>query len=183
MSLVQNGAPIGLGLTIEDLIEYTGWERAKWRAWFETHPQALRFSAGPNGDGRFSTVGDLVKHIFSAEQRYVQRLTGEPLTDFARLASDDDRALFAVGDASRSDLTRLVTTLPAADWDSPREYTILTYLVKTTPRKIVIHVLMHEIRHWAQIATLCRLNGHVCEFHDFLASPVWGGEFRPAPAP
>jgi hypothetical protein len=31
---------------------------------------------------------------------------------------------------------------------------------------------VHEIRHWAQIATLLRLNGVVHELHDFLACPV-----------
>ena len=41
-----------------------------------------------------------------------------------------------------------------------------------------MHVLMHEIRHWAQIATLLRLNGVAGEFHDFLFSPVLGGEFK-----
>jgi hypothetical protein len=39
---------------------------------------------------------------------------------------------------------------------------------------------MHEIRHWAQIATLMRLNGHPVEWHDFLMSPVLGGEFQRA---
>ena len=180
MSLVQNGAPAGLGLSVEDLIEYTGWERGKWRARFEVQPDVLRLSAGPNGDGRFSTVGDLVKHVFAAEQRYVQRLRGELLTDFDSVASDDVRALFAVGETSRRDLARLVASFPATEWDTPREYKILTYLVTTTPRKIVMHVLLHEIRHWAQIATLCRLNGLAGEFHDFLVSPIWGGEFRPA---
>jgi len=38
---------------------------------------------------------------------------------------------------------------------------------------------MHEIRRWAQITTLLRLNGLVGEFHDFLASPVMGGKFIP----
>src|SRR5215469_3868262 len=28
---------------------------------------------------------------------------------------------------------------------------------KATPKKIIIHVLAHEIRHWAQIATVLRL--------------------------
>jgi len=37
---------------------------------------------------------------------------------------------------------------------------------------------MHEIRHWAQIATLLRLQGLTDEFHDFLFSPVLGGEYR-----
>jgi hypothetical protein len=41
-----------------------------------------------------------------------------------------------------------------------------------------MHTLIHEIRHWAQIATLSRLNGFDVEFRDFLFSPVMGGEFR-----
>ena len=36
---------------------------------------------------------------------------------------------------------------------------------------------MHEIRHWAQIATLFRVNGLANGFQDFLFSPVLGGEF------
>jgi uncharacterized damage-inducible protein DinB len=51
--------------------------------------------------------------------------------------------------------------------------------MRATPRKIVVHVLMHEIRHWAQIGTLFRLNGLSGEFHDFSFSPVLGGEFNP----
>jgi uncharacterized damage-inducible protein DinB len=47
-----------------------------------------------------------------------------------------------------------------------------------TPRKIITHVVVHEIRDWAQIATLLRLNGLSGDFHDFLFSPVLGGEFR-----
>jgi uncharacterized damage-inducible protein DinB len=51
-------------------------------------------------------------------------------------------------------------------------------LLRATPRKLVVHVLMHEIRHWAQIGTLFRLNGLTGEFHDFLFSPVLGGELK-----
>ena len=43
-----------------------------------------------------------------------------------------------------------------------------------------MHTVLHEIRHWAQIATFFRLNGLTGEFHDFLFSPVFGGEFRRA---
>ena len=57
-------------------------------------------------------------------------------------------------------------------------FRILSYEVTATPKKIVVHVLLHEIRHWAQIATLCRVNGFVGEPQDFLASPVWDGEVK-----
>jgi uncharacterized damage-inducible protein DinB len=72
-------------------------------------------------------------------------------------------------------LKEFVRTFPAEEWDAPQEFTILNNSLTATPRKIVLHVLMHEIRHWAQIGTLLRLNGHKVEFHDLLFSPVLGG--------
>jgi uncharacterized damage-inducible protein DinB len=75
-------------------------------------------------------------------------------------------------------LREFVETLPAGDWDVPQEFTLMNNSLRATPRKIIVHVLMHEIRHWAQVATLLRLNGVAGEFHDFLFSPVLGEEFR-----
>ena len=71
-------------------------------------------------------------------------------------------------------LTDLIRDLDPSVWDVPREFVILGYNVTATPKKIVMHVLMHEIRHWAQIATLCRLNGLVVEWQDFLGQPGLG---------
>jgi uncharacterized damage-inducible protein DinB len=50
--------------------------------------------------------------------------------------------------------------------------TILDRTISASPRKIVLHVALHEIRHWGQIATLVRLNGLAAGFQDFLFSPV-----------
>ena len=50
-----------LALTVDDLIEYTTWQRARWHTFLREHPAAMRLDAGPHGDGRFATVGDLVK--------------------------------------------------------------------------------------------------------------------------
>ena len=156
-----------------DLMQYTGWERGKWRKFFAEHPDALKLTVGPHGDGRFTTVGDVVKHVFSAEKRYVERLNGQPLSDFAGVPSDDANALFAVGEASRQDLEYLVDSLPKASWEIPHEFKILTHTITASPRKIVAHVLMHEVRHWAQIATICRLAGKQVEFRDLLFSPLF----------
>jgi hypothetical protein len=79
--------PLAVDLT--DLISYTSWQRGKWHALLRQHEDVLRSSAGPNGDGRFTTIGDLVKHIFFAEKRYVDRLSNRPLTDPASIPSDD----------------------------------------------------------------------------------------------
>jgi uncharacterized damage-inducible protein DinB len=54
----------------------------------------------------------------------------------------------------------------------------LAGVLTVKPRKIVVHILLHEIRHGAQIATLFRLNSLVDDLHDFLFSPVLGGAVR-----
>lgn len=42
-----------LNLGLNHLIEYTDWERQNWHEWMREHgDDALKISAGPNGDGR-----------------------------------------------------------------------------------------------------------------------------------
>jgi uncharacterized damage-inducible protein DinB len=170
---------MGIGLSLNELIEYTDWERSKWyKRLRSSGDSVLATSAGPHGDGRFQSIGDVIKHIFSAETRYVDRLSNRPLTDPASIPNDDLEGLFQFGGSSRTELRKFVEGFPAGDWDVPQEFTLMGNSLKATPRKIIVHVLIHEIRHWAQIATLLRLNGVAADFHDFLFSPVLGGEFR-----
>jgi uncharacterized damage-inducible protein DinB len=169
-------------LSLNDLLEYTDWERQKWHGWLRQHgDHVLRISAGPHGDGRFETVGDLVRHIFSAEKRYIDRLSNRPITDVASIPNGSVEALFEFGQQSRNDLREFMEKFPAPDWEVSQDFHLMNNVLTATPRKIVVHVLIHEIRHWAQIGTLFRLNGFPGEFHDFLFSPVRGGELRREP--
>ncbi len=169
-----------VNLDVSKLLDYTDWERQAWHAWFRQNGgQPLTISSGPHGDGRFETAGDVVRHIFSAEKRYVDRLAGRPLTETDSLASDNVEALFGFGRQSRQDLRDLLHTLSDRDWEVVQELTLMNRSLRVTPRKILVHVLLHEIRHWAQIATLFRLHGWEVEPHDFLFSPVLGEAFRP----
>jgi uncharacterized damage-inducible protein DinB len=167
---------MSVSLDLNDLLDYTEWERRKWQDRLQQHgEQVLELSAGPHGDGRFQSAGDMIRHIFSAEKRYVERLLGRPLTDTASIPKDSVEVLFAFGRQSRKDLKELLARDLA--WDAPQDFKVLDYRISVTPKKIVTHTLLHEIRHWAQIGTLLRLNGLVGEFHDFLFSPAMGGEF------
>jgi uncharacterized damage-inducible protein DinB len=161
-------------LNYEHLLEYTDWQRESWHAWFTRQGvDALTVSLGPHGDGRMNTVGEVVRHIFSAETRYVERMNDQPLTEGASLpAPDDIDALFAFGRHSRAALRTFISALPPDELDVSRELTIVNHTWRLTPRKILVHVVLHEIRHWAQIATLLRLQGMKVDFHDFLLSPV-----------
>lgn len=169
------------GLSFNDLVQYTDWERGLWHEHLRKHgDKVLAINAGPNGDGRFETVGDLVRHVFSAEKRYIDRLANRPLTDTGAIPTDRVEPLFEFGRQSRKDLREFLAAFPAHEWDVEHEYTILKFTVRATPKKIVAHVLMHEVRHWAQISTICRLSGMAGEMHDLLGSPVFGGGFERA---
>ena len=176
MSTQQTQTAIHLGA--DDLLDYTDWERGKWHGWFRKHgPAALAVSVGPHGDGRFATVGDLVRHVFSAEKRYVERLSDKPLTDTATIPADDVDALFEFGSRSRRALRDFIATFPAEKWDAELDMTIGVHSLQVSPRKVVVHVVIHEIRHWTQIATLLRVQGGLTgEPRDFLLSPVLPSE-------
>lgn len=78
-------------LSYEHLLDYTDWQRESWRAWFTRQgTDAPAVSIGPHGDGRLNTIGEVVRHIFSAETRYIQRLRGEPLIEASALPAADD---------------------------------------------------------------------------------------------
>ena len=100
------------------------------------------------------------------------------LTDTASIPSDNLEALFELGQQSRQALKDFIESFPAPSWDILKDFEFVGWSLKATPKKIILHVLTHEIRHWAQIATVFRLNGFKGDFHDFIFSPVLGGEFR-----
>jgi len=174
---------VGVDLSMGSLIEYTDWERGKWHAFFRQNgAEVLKINAGPNSGSRFTNVGDLIRHIFSAEKRYIERLSGQPLTDSAAIPSDDIEALFRFGEESRKDLRRFIAAFPEQRWDTFEEQELGNSILTVTPRKIVAHILLHEIRHWAQVATFLRMHGLTDGFHDFLFSPAMGGGIRKKPA-
>src|SRR5215469_17966550 len=102
------------------LIGYTDWERQKWHDWFEHHREALQTSLGPHGDNQ--TVGEVVKHIFSAEKRYIERLTDEPLTYTTSIPNDNVGALFGLGQQSRQALKDFIESVPAPSWDILKDF-------------------------------------------------------------
>jgi uncharacterized damage-inducible protein DinB len=156
------------------LLEYTDWERAQWYAWLrEQGPRALAVDLGPNGDGRVNTIGELVRHIFAAEKRYVDRVQGAPLTDPAAVPPDDVEALFAFGQQGRDALRALLATFPTERWDVPQQIQIGKHSRSVTPRKLIVQAVTHEIRHWAQVATFLRMSGRKPGPRDFLVSTVF----------
>jgi uncharacterized damage-inducible protein DinB len=147
-----------LTLTYDELLRYTNGERDKWRSWFAAHPAAI--DAALHGGGRFPTAGKLIDHIFLVERRHLQRLTGRTLDTQTGLTGNNAPPLFDYGASVRRELEQFVADLDDDAAEVPRQVQVASGGEYTlTPRKLLFHILLHEIRHWAQIALAVRLAG------------------------
>jgi uncharacterized damage-inducible protein DinB len=145
-------------LTYAEFLRYTQEERDKWRAWFVAHPEALDIEVQPGG--RYPTAGSLIDHIFLVERRHLQRLTSAPLDTRTGLSGRHAPPLFDYGASVRRELEQYVAQLDEDAADEPRTFTVQSggdFVL--TPRKLLFHILLHETRHWAQIALAIRRAG------------------------
>ena len=148
---------MSLSLTFDELLRYTSAERDRWRRWFVAHPDAMDVVVQPGG--RLPTVGKLIDHIFFAERRILQRLTDTPLSQSTGLTGNNAPPLFDYGASVRRELEQYVADLDGDVADEIRSFEIGERQWPMTSRKLLFHILIHEIRHWAQIALAVRLAG------------------------
>lgn len=142
-------------LTGNELLAWADDTANRWRAVLTAHPEALEFPCDING-GR--VVADLVQHIVEAELGYASRLCSttyvrEPVG--SRTADD----LYALHDRAVS-LLRTLLADDAFDWDALLDFSPRTAAAfRASRRKVFGHLLMHSIRHHAQLATIVRHGG------------------------
>jgi uncharacterized damage-inducible protein DinB len=148
---------VALTIAYDELLRYTNEERDKWRSWFGLHPQGME--APVQAGGRFPTVGKLIDHIFLVERRHLQRLTGDPLSQETGLSGSNASPLFDYGASVRRELEHLARTLSDDVADEIRQIEVRGRKWPMTTRKLLFHILLHETRHWAQIALAVRLAG------------------------
>jgi uncharacterized damage-inducible protein DinB len=144
-------------ISYDELLRYTNEERMKWRRWFTSHAEAIDAAVQPGG--RLPTVGKLIDHIFLVERRHLQRLTGDPLSTETGLSGSNAQPLFDYGASVRRELEQLAETLSGDAADTTRTFDVRDRQWAMTPRKLLFHILLHEIRHWAQIALAVRVAG------------------------
>ena len=162
---------MSLSLSFDELLRYTTGEREKWRTWLGAHPAALDAPVQPGG--RLPTVGKLIDHIFFAERRILQRLTDAPLSPSTGLTGNNAAPLFDYGASVRRELEQYVADLDVDVADEIRSFEMGEQRLAMTARKLLFHVLIHEIRHWAQITLAVRLAGFEPPGeHDLVFSPA-----------
>lgn len=167
-------------LTIDELLAYTDEERAKWQGWFSTQGNdPLKI---PLNNKTHPSVGALILHCFWAELFYAYFMRDEmmtPETEVVKqnkdLPADDAGIIFAFGGLARRQMRAFTDAATPEDWDQVHELKADNIEICGTARKLIAHILIHEIRHWAQAATLVREHDLAPPGdHDLLFSPAFG---------
>ena len=150
---------MSVAVALAPLIAYSDHEREKWRQWIAADPARMRipFQTG----GRFADVAALLDHVFLVERRHLARLEGATPPPATGVPSGDWGAMFEYGDLVRADFRAY---LDALDEATASQTMVITGLqssadVVMTRRRLVTHILLHEIRHLAQLAYAARLAG------------------------
>jgi len=149
---------MSLAVRYDALLSYSDHERRKWREWIAADPSRFEIPVQP--DGRFPTVGALLDHMYLVERRHLSRLVGATPPDVTGVAAGNWQRLFEYADLVRADLRRYATDIDDAVADQTISFTGFDNTrFSMSRRRLLTHILLHEVRHLAQIALAARLNG------------------------
>jgi uncharacterized damage-inducible protein DinB len=150
---------MALALSYGELLAYTNEERDKWRAWLAAHPDALDVAVAVRPGAELATVGKLIDHIFLVERQHLQRLTGETPSASTGLTGNNAPPLFDYGASVRRELEQFAELVDEDEADAVRPVVVFDRTYTMSARKLLFDILVHELRHWAQIALAVRLAG------------------------
>jgi uncharacterized damage-inducible protein DinB len=151
---------MNVAVSLASLLAYSDFERQKWREWLESDPSRLALAFQPGG--RFPDLGSLFDHLFLVERRHLSRLEGAVPPSATGVAPGDVAALFDYADLVRADFRAYLDTLDEQTATTPIVITGLQSSgdITMSRRRLATHILLHEIRHLAQIAYAARRAGH-----------------------
>jgi uncharacterized damage-inducible protein DinB len=129
-----------------------------WRALVCEHPEML---SQPCDVRETSSVAGLLQHIVAVELRYAQRLNGMKESSYDEIGFSSGEELYSTHDRAM-ELLRVVLGRDEFQWEENIEFTTRNSgTMRASRRVILVHLLMHSIRHYAQLATLVRHHGIV----------------------
>jgi uncharacterized damage-inducible protein DinB len=156
------------GISIEELLAWNDEASAFWNAHLETNPTLLQL---PCDIGGTTNVQEFVCHIWGVELRWAQRIAGQPVITKEEMPAGPLEALFEMH-LKANHIVRSLLADSAQDWNAVVALDLPwlpAHLRKQSRRKLIMHMLFHSQRHWAQLATLVRSAGFPSGFRgDFL---------------
>lgn len=143
-------------LSADELMAWLEATSSNWRKLAAEHPELLAFPCDVRAT---NTAAELLQHIVAVELRYAERLHGLPLTDYSAIPTSPVEAVYALHDKAML-LLRQLLSREDYPWEESIEFaTRSAGTVRATRRTALVHLMMHSIRHYAQLATLVRQHG------------------------
>ena len=147
-------------LTGEELLKWVDQTATGWRNLLAEHPEIL---AMPCDIRETASAAELLQHIFAVELRYAQRLNDIQESAYEEIDLSSAEGLFASHDQAMALLRTLLSSDAspnATPWEESIDFTTRSAgPMRATRRVVFVHLLMHSIRHYAQLATLVRQHG------------------------
>ena len=158
-----------VGITLNELLADNEAATAKWHAWFAANPAALN---APCDIYDSKTVRGLIQHIFDRELRHASRLAGSDTAMREPAPTDSVEEIFAAHAEAVQHLRGFLAQAPdAALHQIIAIPTVSAGTLQASRRKLFVHVMLHSIRHWAQLSTHLRTQGYKTPWpKDFLMS-------------
>ncbi len=161
-----------------ELVRYAMGESARWRAWLaEQDPSVL---ALPVGEAQIATVGTLLAHVAGVDVIYAGTVAGEVRPAYEWPGVDALDPIFAQEDEAFGKLVAFLEDAGEGALDRELTLRVRGYRLTASAGKMIAHMLVHGIRHYAQMATALRAAGHAQPWqHDLILGDGFGppGEF------
>lgn len=162
-----------VAVTGEELQKWVEHTSDQWKTLLTAHPEALAF---PCDIRETKSVAELLQHIVAVELRYAERLNELPQTEYASIPFDSVETIYATHDRAMELLQPLLDK-DEEWWEEVLEFKTRSLgTLRTTRRTVLVHMLTHSIRHYAQLATLVRQHGVK---HDMIADYLYMGLKQP----
>jgi uncharacterized damage-inducible protein DinB len=148
---------MALTISVENLVAWNDTNAQRWHEFILATPLVLGLPCDIR-NGR--TVADTFQHIVAVELRYAQRLAGLPESRYEEIPKNTIDSLHAAHELALG-LVRNLLANPAYDWSAELTIdTISAGRLRASRETILLHLTLHSMRHYAQLATLLRQLGY-----------------------
>ncbi len=145
-----------VALTGTELQEWVEQMSRGWKKLISEHPEILSF---PCDIRETRNVAELLQHIVAVELRYAERLNEMPQTPYEAIPFHSVEAIYATHDRAM-DMLRPLMDRDEQFWEAIIECkTRSAGAPHASRRTVLVHLLTHSVRHYAQLATLVRKQG------------------------
>jgi len=157
---------MSLAIPVDDLLRWNDITAQRWRDFLQTHPALF---AAPCDIRNSTSVAQVLQHIVAVELRYAQRLAAQPESSYDEVPFGTPGEIFTTHQRA-FDLIRPLLADDGYDWNQPLDFQTITLgKLRSTRRDVLLHLLFHSIRHYAQLATQARTAGFATDWPmDFL---------------